>query len=108
MNIKYEKGIYQAKITELEGYHSQLGTHLTNLETFKSQIFNFWEDERARKTARILVEEIRDVKKIMTQTSVSITNLKNIVGKLGAVEAKEDQELDNTFRALEVAAEFIP
>lgn len=108
MNIKYDKGLYQAKITELEGYHAQLKNHLTNMEALKSKMFNFWEDEKAQSAGRLLSEEIRNVNGTMSDTAVEISVLKGTVEKMGGLDKKQEQELDNAFRALETVADFIP
>ena len=108
MNVKYEKGIYQAKITQLEGHHGQLNTHLNNMETLRDKLTQFWDDARAQSTLKILNEQIRAVKLTMTQTATEINVLKNTVEKLGGLESKQDQELETAFRVVEAAADFIP
>ena len=108
MNIKYEKGIYEAKVGELQGYHSLLDAQLGKLESLKARIPNFWDDKLGRKTVEILNAQIRDVRNVMTQTSIEIVTLQGIVDRLGAVETKQDSELDTTFRALDAASKFMP
>jgi len=108
MNIKYEKGIYEAKIGELQGYHNLLDAQLGKLESLKSRIPNFWDDKLGQKTVAILNEQIRDVRNVMNQTSIEIVTLQGIVDRMGAVETKQDSELDNTLRALDTASKFLP
>lgn len=108
MKIIYEKSVYQAKITQLEGLHAQLDTHLANMETLRNKLFNFWDDKNAQDAVKLLNSEIREVKRVMTQTALEIFNLKNIVEKLGGLQGKQEQEIDNAFRAIEVVADIIP
>lgn len=108
MTIKYDKATYQGKINQLEAHHAQLTTHLSNMENLRNKMSQFWDDENARKTGEILNEEIRTVKITMTQTATEIAVLKNTVEKLGGLDAKQDQQLDTAFRAIEAVAEFIP
>ena len=108
MNIKYEKSTYQAKISQLEGHHTQLNTHLGNMESLKNKLSEFWDDKNAQATLKILNEEIRAVKITMTQAATEISVLKSTVEKLGGLDSKQEQELDTAFRAIEAVADFIP
>lgn len=108
MVILYDKGLYMAKINQLEALHSQLATHLTNMENLRAKMSQFWEDERAYEVGSILTEEIRTVKVTMTQTATEIAVLKNTVDKLDGTNNAQRQVLEDAFRTLEVAAEFIP
>ena len=78
VTIKYTKAQYQAKIDELEAYYNELARHLTTLENLKSQMFNFWNDENARKAADSLVNTIAKVKGEMNYTREMIIMYKNI------------------------------
>ena len=80
--VNYTKAQYVAKITELEGYYRSLESHLARMEELKSQMFNFWDDENARKTGEILAIEIRQVRNAMTRTSDLLTFFKSTVEKL--------------------------
>ena len=108
MNIKYEKGVYQAKITQLEGHHAQLQIHLDNMQVLRNKLTEFWDDQRAQATLKVLDEQIRAVKITMTQTSTEISVLKSTVEKLGGLESKQDRELEAAFRTVEAVADFIP
>ena len=108
MDIKYEKSVYQAKISQLESLHSQLNVHLENMEGLRNKLSGFWDDKNAQKTLKILNEQIRNVRLTMTQTAIEISVLKSTVEKLGGLDSAQEAELDNAFRALEVIAEFVP
>ena len=41
--LKYSAGTYQRKISALEGYYSQLVTHLEQLNTLQGQMKDFWD-----------------------------------------------------------------
>ena len=92
--IKYTKAQYQAKIDELEAYYSELARHLTNLENLKSQMFDFWNDENARKAADSLVNTIVKVKGEMNYTREMIIMYKNIVAKLDSTNASMSDLLE--------------
>lgn len=92
--IKYTKAQYQSKIDELEAYYNELARHLTNLENLKSQMFDFWNDENARKAADSLVNTITKVKGEMNYTREMIIMYKNIVAKLDSTNASMSDFLE--------------
>lgn len=55
ITVRYTKAQYMARITELEGYHGQLQQHLEKLEELREQVFVFWEDANAEKSARFWI-----------------------------------------------------
>ena len=100
--IKYTKAQYQAKIDELEAYYSELARHLTNLENLKSQMFDFWNDENARKAEDSLVNTIAKVKGEMNYTREMIIMYKNIVAKLDSTNASMSDLLEEASSMLKL------
>lgn len=100
--IKYTKAQYQAKIDELEAYYSELARHLTNLENLKSQMFDFWNDENARKAADSMVNTIAKVKGEMNYTREMIIMYKNIVAKLDSTNASMSDLLEEASSMLKL------
>lgn len=60
--IKYQKSIYDKKITELKGYANELDGHLTVLEGYKSEVRNFWKDDTGDNYVHIIEEQIQQLK----------------------------------------------
>lgn len=84
--IKYTKSQYEAKITELEGYYNQLSDHLSTMEGYKEQIFQFWDDPRGQDTAETLNKMITQVRNAMDRTSDLLTFYKSSVEKLSGAD----------------------
>ena len=82
--VRYTKAQYQAKITELQGYYSQLESHLSTMEGLKEQMYQFWDDENARTTGTALASEIRQVKNAMDRTKDMLSFYKGSIEKLDA------------------------
>lgn len=80
--VRYTKAQYTAKISELEGYYSQLESHLSTMENLKEQMYQFWDDENARTTGTALASEIRQVKNSMDRTKDMLTFYKSAIEKL--------------------------
>lgn len=89
--LKYSKGEYQAKISELEGFYNQLNQHLDRMNKLKSEMYNFWNDERARKAGLVLTGEINSVRSAMDRTLDMINFYKSAVAKFdGSIASIED------------------
>lgn len=84
--IKYTQAQYKAKITELEGYESELESHLEKLKDLRSQMFNFWEDQNAQEVGNVLNLEIRSVERMMAQTKDSLRFYRSSVDKLSGAD----------------------
>lgn len=82
MVLLYTKKEYQLKVTELEGLHAQLATHLDRMEAMKGQMYQFWDDPQARQTGELLAIEIRQVRNAMDRTSDLLNFYKGAVQDL--------------------------
>ena len=64
--FKYSAGVYQRKISALDGYYSRLGSHLEQLETYQNQMKEFYEgDEASQDLYKAIGNTIDKVKKAM-------------------------------------------
>lgn len=82
LSIKYSQAQYQAKLTELEGYHQMLAEHLSKMQELKSKMSDFWDDENGRKAALALHNEIQSVQTTMDRTKQTITFYQSTIDKL--------------------------
>lgn len=98
--VNYTKAQYQAEIAELEGYYNQLSTHLSRMEELKSQIFEFWDDENAQKSANVLVTQIRHVQSTMDRTSEMISFYKSAIEEMDGVNLKIGDLLESAIKIL--------
>ena len=64
--LKYSAGTYQRKISALEGYYSQLVTHLDQLQNLQEQMKDFWDGSASSaEYMRLIGEKINEVKNRM-------------------------------------------
>ncbi len=70
--LKYSKSQYQEKIDKLENCARKLEQHLSNLEGFKEQLKNIWDDEAARRYMSELEKQIKSVKNAQEQVNNQI------------------------------------
>lgn len=99
-SILYDKVVYTDKISELEGYYSQLQGHLSTLEGYKEQMYQFWEDDKARTTGEALASMIRQVKNSMDSTQNMLNFYKRTVEKFDGTEKAIDESLQDVFGIL--------
>ena len=64
--LKYSAGTYQRKISALDGYYSQLLTHLDSLITLQDQMKEFWDgSESSAQYVGLIGDKINEVKNRM-------------------------------------------
>ena len=64
--LKYSAGTYQRKISALEGYYSQLVTHLEQLNTLQGQMKDFWDSSASSaEYMNLISDKINEVKNRM-------------------------------------------
>ena len=64
--LKYSAGTYQRKISALEGYYSQLVTHLEQLNTLQGQMKDFWDGSASSaEYMNLISDKINEVKNRM-------------------------------------------
>ena len=85
--VKYTKAQYQAKIGELNRFNSRLETHLQQLEGFKDEMFQFWQDDNAQAVGEALTSEIKAVRNSMEQVQSYLGFYESCVEKLEGADA---------------------
>lgn len=100
--FKYSKGEYEAKITTLEGYVSNLETLLSDFETKKSQISTFWDDDKAVEFTNIINTNIRNCRSSINRTNVTISQLKGTVKQMEGGDAAVGQLWDDAREVVEI------
>lgn len=98
--LNYTKTQYQTKITELDGYYKRLSTHLTTMESLKDRMYQFWTDENARTTGKMLEIEIRQVKNSMERTQDLLQFYKTSVEKLDGTNQTISDTLGDALKIL--------
>ena len=107
--IKYTATVYEQKISTLESYASQLSTHLDNLNNYKVQLGEAWNDatsaeylkvitdyiiacknalERVNSLRDIYQTAVNDINKYQTIVTGSIEDAVNVAKSLG-IEGEE-------------------
>lgn len=99
--IKYDKGVYQAKVTELKSYHKELDTHLTKLKELREQMFQFWDDDEAQKVGQVLNQMIRRVENAMGMTNDQIRLYESSIEKFDAANISAGQSIDDALSILQ-------
>lgn len=83
VSLIYSKGIYEAKIDELQSYCDLLMSHIDRMETLKGQMYSFWDDENARLAAQLLELQLKHTRDTMNGIQETIIFYKNSINQLG-------------------------
>ena len=99
--VKYTQAQYNAKITELEGYQSQLEQHLNRMEGLRDNMYTFWDDPNARTAGQMLGIQIRQVRNAMDRTTDLLTFYKTAVEKLDGSNLSASSMISEAISVLE-------
>ena len=81
--FNYTKNLYETRISELERLIARLKEHLSQLEAYRDEMPQFWNDDNARKTGEALDATILSVKNAMATAESLNRTLKGVVDSLG-------------------------
>lgn len=98
--LKYTQSTYDAKITELEGYLSQLQDHYDRLEALKADMYNFWNDDNSIKAGEALTTTMRQVNNAMQRTTDMLNFYRNSVSKLSGASSTVSGALEDALGVL--------
>ena len=77
--LKYSAGTYQRKISALEGYYSQLVTHLEQLNTLQGQMKDFWDGSASSaEYMNLISDKINEVKNRMEDCNIPIFSISRL------------------------------
>ena len=84
--IRYTQSVYQNKVNNLMNLHGELQTHLANLEGYRDQIKNFWNDDEGMAYYNLVNTEIRAVKNAMNRVQNLHTIYSDSVDELNSAK----------------------
>ena len=93
---KYNQLEYQEKIDYLDRKVIELKNNLSDFKRKKGEIQNFWYDPQAIKYVQLLDKSIKACNTAIYNTTVTSTELKNIVKHMGEVKTKAENEIEES------------
>lgn len=104
--LKYSAGTYQRKIDALEGYYSQLGTHLDRLNALHEKMKEFWDGSASSTEYMNLIrDKIRDVQKAMDDCKNTNIQYQQIVDDLKNAGTQVDSVVSDIASATKEVAD---
>ena len=93
--FNYTKDAYEQRINELQSYITKLQDHKKNLEDLRSGISEFWDDENARKTSRLLLEQLGEIERYNEWAEETVRDLQLVVQELDGDKNVLSQLIDD-------------
>lgn len=101
--IKFQKSVYDEKISVLQGYATELDNHLNILKGYKGAIPGFWNDETGKDFERVIDEQINQLtvaRQRVEDLSHLYDNLKSTLDKSRNVVKEKVDEITGIVGAL--------
>lgn len=83
--LKFNKNVYENKITILEEYAKQLEGHLTKLESLKGRIHEFWKDPSSVEYVGLMTDQIIKIKNRQSEINRKVIMYQKISQQAGSV-----------------------
>lgn len=100
MAFGYTKSQYLAKIDALEGYKEQLNRHLAVLEGYRDQIYDFWNDDKAKQVYNTLNKAIRNVRVMLDRTDEALIMHRKSVDSMTGIGSIVDDTINAAINAI--------
>ena len=98
--LKYSAGVYQRKITALDGYYSRLAGHLETLNTYHEQMKEFWDGtEESQKYYDLITNNINAVKAAMEDCKNTNAEYQKVVDEMTNTSSTVDQIVEDVKEA---------
>lgn len=92
--IKYTATVYEQKISTLESYAAQLQTHLDNLNNYKTQLFEVWNDDKAADYLKTITSYIIACKNALERINNLRTIYQNAANDLNKTKTLVDTNIE--------------
>lgn len=99
--LKYEKKLYEDKITEMEGYRTQLNAHFDKLQALKARISTFCNDSNGEKMTRTIEKASEKVQASSERVDKVITACKNSIEILEQNKMQASESLEKAIGLLD-------
>lgn len=99
--VKYSKSQYQEKIDKLDACARKLEKHLSNLQGYKEQLKNIWDDEGAERYHKNLDKEIKSVRNAQDNTNNQIQLWQKAIKEMEDTVKEQQEKIDLMKQALE-------
>lgn len=80
--LNYTRKQYQEKIDALESCKKRLDVHLTQLESYRQQLYNFWTGENAEEYFAMIGSQINAVRSAQTRVEATLQNWQEVVNNM--------------------------
>ena len=101
--FKYAKSVYDGKIGALENCEGQLNTHLNNLDGFKEEIKDFWQEGDSEKYYNLITDNIELVRNAMHE----VVKLRAVYEETSAEYGRTSEAIDGTIANVEAVKEDV-
>ena len=101
--LKYDRGVYEERLTELKSIQQELAQHLDNLLNLKNEIPGFWDDMLGESLSATTQQWINNIKEADDKLQSMISTTEDLIAGLDETLGSAD----STFEEVKAAASAI-
>jgi prefoldin subunit 5 len=99
--LNYQASVYNQQIQTIQGHLGRLQTCYDNMERLKTEIWTFWNDERAREAGIMLDKTMQRVRNEMSRATKLMNVYTSTVTYVTDADAAMEDLKDDAFGALD-------
>ena len=77
--LKYDKNVYNNRISEIKGYREKFGGHLDTLSGYRTRLTQAWDDEVSKTYVKAIDKETKAVQNAIEQADNTVKALEEIM-----------------------------
>lgn len=98
--LKYTESIYLGKIDQLTNYISMLNEHMEQLEKYKNELKNFWDDVEGERLADSLQMAVTSTRNQLYYLQKQLGFYQKMVHEYQGASADVQQKIENVFQTM--------
>jgi len=102
--LNYSANVYQKKLNALEGYASQLNTHLSSLESLRDRLPDVWDDDQSAEYYKVISNQILKVKDAMQTVADLKVNYQGVIDDMKKSSSSVDDIISDIKTAINMVA----
>lgn len=98
--LRYQKNVYQQRVSSLDNLTAALKNHLDRLNGYKAELPSIWQDEESARMISIIETMINQITKTMNNVERSSIAMKDIVSNMDTKTQAADDIMDDASKFL--------
>lgn len=99
--LKYNQAVYENSISVAQNYLNKLDGHISTLEGYEDQLFQYWDDDKAQRWYQVIEEALEGVNSIRREFVGRIDLYNRVIGQIEQQATLTETAANDAYNHLE-------